>query len=91
MPQGSVQFASALSGSTAAATAEGSDGWGAGAPDKLSTMPERMMLSSLSQVFTRMDRILNNDRDKGGGQPSRVPYGVVSALAVDAGAHAATD
>lgn len=86
VPQGALQISSA-SHLSVTATADGSDGWGKGTPTKLSTAPERMMLASLTNVFTRMDKLMNSKNDNNNDNDNRknasstqLPLGVLSAL-----------
>ncbi|HEY6441239.1 MAG TPA: hypothetical protein VIY55_14535 [Acetobacteraceae bacterium] len=62
-------------GSKADASEAGTTGWGSSSPSRSASMPQRMLLATLAEVFTRMDRPADRSRRQHG-----LPQAVVSAL-----------
>ena len=62
-------------GSKADASEAGTTGWGSSSPARSASTPQRMLLATLAEVFTRMDRPADRSRRQHG-----LPQAVVSAL-----------
>lgn len=81
MPKGALDFAGhTVAGQSADAPDAGASGWGTSTPRRSISPPERMMLASLAEVFTRMDQ---DNAQSGSSHPRRdhhLPPGIVSAL-----------
>jgi hypothetical protein len=86
MPQGALDFSGHTeAGQSADPPDAGASGWGSGTPRKSATPAERMMLASLAEVFTQVDR--SASQASAVRQPNahqrrnhQLPAGIVSAL-----------
>ncbi len=86
MPQaGSNPVGGAILGHTADPSPSGASGLGTSTPRRAATPPERLMLASLAEVFTRVDRGVASAEVSRSRHERKLPTGIVSALAAASG------
>jgi hypothetical protein len=85
MPSGGVTLPGSTPAGRADAPEAAATGWGSSNPRRTASAPEQMMLSTLAEVFSRVDRGLQDRRDRHqthnqGLSNAALPSGVLSAL-----------
>jgi hypothetical protein len=80
MPAGGIGVATRPATSTADAAEAGASGWGSSGPRRRVSPPERLMLSNLAEVVTRVDRGVAKAAASRQRRPSGLPAPLLQAL-----------
>ncbi|CAH2605443.1 SLT domain-containing protein (plasmid) [Rhodovastum atsumiense] len=84
MPSGGINLPGRTSTAKADAPEAGASGWGSTHPARVVSAPERLMLSTLAEIFTRVDRSVAPAEGRRGRRQG-LPGNVVSGLRTSAG------